>query len=69
MAQIFVKPRPGMLVNSPDHPIIGFLPEEGAEVENSIYWRRRIADGDVEVLAQSATEETDEKTETSKGKK
>lgn len=59
---IFVKPTPGMMVNSPDHQN-QFLPPEGAEVESSIYWQRKIADGDVEVLAQHAAEEAAPKTQ------
>ena len=35
----------------PDPVRGGFLPQGGANVdENDIYWQRRIADGDVEVV-------------------
>lgn len=37
--------RPGMIIRDPQttRP----LPDEGAEVPDSSYWRRRLADGDV----------------------
>lgn len=42
---MFVKPAPGLLVPDPERG--GDLPPEGATVPDSVYWRRRIADGDV----------------------
>ncbi len=44
--KVFLKPREGVKVRMPK-PAIGHLPEDGAFVEKSIYWRRRINDGDV----------------------
>lgn len=45
MKQIFVRPANGLLIRLPDGA--GHLPAEGMEVEDSLYWQRRIADGDV----------------------
>ncbi|NDY41252.1 DUF2635 domain-containing protein [Dissulfurirhabdus thermomarina] len=48
MARIHVRPAPGRLVRDPvTHAP---LPEEGALVEDSTYWRRRIRVGDVVVV-------------------
>ena len=47
---MFVKPaHPDLLVANPEAlaPMPRHLPAEGAEVVESEYWRRRIADGDV----------------------
>ena len=55
---MFVKPaHPDLLVANPDAlaPMPRHLPNEGAEVPDSQYWRRRIADGDVILLAQEET--------------
>lgn len=41
---IFVKPREGVKVADPVAK--DFLPSEGREVQASIYWLRRIDDGD-----------------------
>ena len=60
---MFVKPaHPDLLVANPDArpPMPRHLPAEGAEVPDSQYWRRRIADGDV-VLAQPSKRRTGEK--------
>lgn len=45
MSKIFLKPAPGLAVINPqtDKP----LPPEGAAVELTTYWRRRLNDGDV----------------------
>lgn len=42
-------PKPGLLVPNPDAPPTAerFLPESGAEVPDTQYWRRREAEGDV----------------------
>lgn len=45
MQHIFVRPRDGLVLRMPEG--FGTLPAEGMEVEDSLYWRRRIADGDV----------------------
>jgi hypothetical protein len=60
---MFVKPaHPDLLVASPEArpPMPRHLPAEGAEVPDTQYWRRRIADGDV-VLAQPSKRRTGEK--------
>jgi hypothetical protein len=47
---MFVKPaHPDLLVANPEAlpPMPRHLPVEGAEVPDTQYWRRRIADGDV----------------------
>lgn len=44
---MFIKPKKGKQV--PDPYRGGYLPEEGAEVDDyDIYWQRRISDQDVE---------------------
>lgn len=60
---MFVKPaHPDLLVANPEArpPMPRHLPVEGAEVPDTQYWRRRIADGDV-VLAQPSKRRTGEK--------
>ena len=60
---MFVKPaHPDLLVANPEArpPLPPQLAAEGAEVPDSQYWRRRIADGDV-VLAQPSKRRTGEK--------
>lgn len=49
---LVVKPAPGRRVRDPrtKQP----LPETGAEVPDSVYWRRRLADGDVVRIAPAA---------------
>lgn len=42
---MFVKPTPGLKVRDPETR--AFLPNEGREVPASIYWTRRLRDGDV----------------------
>jgi hypothetical protein len=47
---MFVKPAtPDLLVANPEArpPMPRHLPAEGAEVPDTEYWRRRLADGDV----------------------
>lgn len=47
---MFVKPaRPELLVANPEAlaPLPRHLPAAGAEVPDTEYWRRRLADGDV----------------------
>lgn len=47
---MFVKPaQPDLLVANPEArpPMPRHLPPEGAEVPDTEYWRRRLADGDV----------------------
>ncbi|MFN7305413.1 MAG: DUF2635 domain-containing protein [Acetobacteraceae bacterium] len=53
---------PDLLVANPEArpPMPRHLPAEGAEVPDTQYWRRRIADGDV-VLAQPSKRRTGEK--------
>ena len=52
-ALLFVRPQPGMRVPvpadpGPDHVKARALSEDGELVPDNLYWRRRIADGDVE---------------------
>lgn len=42
---MFVKPKKGLKVRDPVTK--GFLPEDGSIVPNSLYWTRRLRDGDV----------------------
>lgn len=44
---IFVRPRDGLVLRMPEG---GTLPAEGMEVARSLFWDRRIADGDVSVV-------------------
>jgi hypothetical protein len=45
MPSIYVIPKNGLKVRHPDTG--GYLPEAGALVEDSSYWRRRLRDEDV----------------------
>jgi hypothetical protein len=57
---MFVKPAtPDLLVANPEAiaPMPRYLPVEGAEVPDTEYWRRRIADGDV-ILAPAPEQQT-----------
>lgn len=45
---MFLKPKEGIIVRDPLTNLP--LPSEGKEVNESIYWRRRIQDGDVIVI-------------------
>jgi hypothetical protein len=57
---MFVKPAtPDLLVANPEArpPMPRHLPAEGAEVPDTQYWRRRIADGDV-ILAPAPEQQT-----------
>lgn len=47
--KIFVVPADGLIVRYPEQPS-RILPENGAEVPETSYWLRRIADGDVLVV-------------------
>jgi hypothetical protein len=46
---VYIIPRPGLIIPDPDArpPLPRWLPAEGAEVPDTQYWRRAIADGDV----------------------
>jgi|LGVE01.1.fsa_nt_gb hypothetical protein len=55
MQTVKIKPAPGLRVRTPDG---GLLPEAGATVELTSYWRRRIAAGDV-VEVQATPEKTE----------
>jgi hypothetical protein len=48
-----VKPAAGRAVRHPTPPY-ELLPAEGREVPDNQYWRRRIRDGDVEVVTAEA---------------
>ncbi|MGL4859524.1 MAG: DUF2635 domain-containing protein [Enterobacteriaceae bacterium] len=50
---MFLKPAPGCAVRDPVKGSL--LPESGAEVPDSYFWRRRLQDGDVvEATAEAA---------------
>lgn len=60
MTKVKVKPsKPGVLVRDPKN--MRFLPADGAEVEMSSYWDRRIRSGDVVVLSEKAASQADKK--------
>lgn len=50
---MFVKPAAGLRVRDPVKK--DFLPDEGREVADSLYWQRRLIDGDVETPKAAAT--------------
>lgn len=47
IARVFVKPAEGKLCRRPPEEGCLMLPAEGAEVRLTMYWRRRLQDGDV----------------------
>jgi len=50
---MFVKPKDGLSVRD---PVKGSpLPAEGAEVPDTIFWRRRVRDGDVSITEKPVT--------------
>ena len=51
MKTVFVKPKKGLVVRDPDN--LEILPESGANVMLSTYWRRRLAAGDVETASKT----------------
>lgn len=53
-----VKPIAGRAVRDPVKGIL--LPESGAEVQDSPFWRRRLRDGDVELMAKKAISKGEE---------
>ncbi|MNV98634.1 hypothetical protein D3C71_1939130 [compost metagenome] len=61
-----VKPASGREIPDPEKG--GYLPAEGREVEQSTYWLRRIADGDV-VEVKPGIAESDELAPAKKGAK
>lgn len=56
---MYVIPKPGLVVIDPDRMDTpeDRLPPEGREVQESMYWTRRVIDGDVVLGAPSAAEE------------
>lgn len=50
--KIFVKPKDGKRVIDPATKRV--LPSEGASVEKTSYWMRRLANGEIEIVQQSA---------------
>lgn len=48
MSTAFLKPKAGMSIRTPRGDV---LPQEGREEELDSYWRRRLEDGDVEIVA------------------
>lgn len=51
--KVFLIPSNGLVVRDPS--TYAPLPEDGAEVELTSYWQRRIADGDVTVAEPKST--------------
>lgn len=61
-----LKPVAGRQVPDPDKG--GYLPVEGRNVQPSVYWYRRIADGDVvEIKTKATSSKTPKPTSKSKG--
>jgi hypothetical protein len=56
---LFVRPVPGRLVRDPR--TMQPLPEEGLYVERTTFWRRRLAEGDVEQADPAAATPTQPK--------
>lgn len=56
MNKLHVIPAPGLLVPMPEVPAGAprHLPAEGAVVNESVYWRRRLADGEVTLAPEAA---------------
>lgn len=63
-----VKPKKGIVVRNPLNGLQ--VPDEGMNVPNNSYWRRRIAEGSIEIVkeipVQKVKSETDKKPETTK---
>lgn len=53
--QVMVKPKTGLLV--PDLDRRDALPAEGRKVIWSVYWARRLRDGDIEVIEPKSKKE------------
>jgi hypothetical protein len=73
MSLIYVKPKDLRRVRNPEAIPPSPLPLEGAVVSSSVYWTRRILDGDVEIIAdyftnQDQAESTKAAKKTEKGK-
>ncbi|MEC5321124.1 DUF2635 domain-containing protein [Brenneria populi subsp. brevivirga] len=51
-----VKPTTGRAVRDPVKGTL--LPESGAEVQDSPFWRRRLRDGDVELVTEKSLKKT-----------
>ena len=47
MDRILIRPVGNRKVRMPEG---GFLPEEGMDVPRDLFWQRRLADGDVEIV-------------------
>lgn len=79
MTTLFLKPKKGARVLDPDQSPPRPLPESGARVTDSLYWRRKIAEGVVEIFtkpgagptaaASEAAVENPDQTKTSAAKK
>ena len=53
--KLFLKPKEGLIVMDPDRK--DTLPPKGREVESSVYWWRRLRDGDVDLSDKRKEEE------------
>ncbi len=49
---MFIKPRSGLKIRDPETQC--HIPPEGAEVSASIFWLRRIQDGDASIVTDTA---------------
>lgn len=63
---MFVKPKDGVKVRD-EAPPYAHLPNDGAEVPDNSFWNRRLADGDVVLIAQPSALSTDKPAPKSKG--
>lgn len=59
--KVFIKPAPGLKIRDPETKIQ--LPEEGAQVEKSSFWSRRIKAGDVVQVEALASKKEEAKKE------
>jgi hypothetical protein len=50
-----IKPRLGLIIRDPN--TLEILPEQGKDVNLDTYWRRRIANGDIEIQEQKPKKE------------
>lgn len=48
---ITIKPAPGIVLHNPGN-FMRPISEEGTQVEDNAYWRRRIADGDAVIVTE-----------------
>ena len=66
MAKIFIKPIDGLKVKTPEG---GYIKDDGQYVESSVYWRRRIRFGEVELAKEKKQDKPEPKKEKKSKKK